>query len=181
MPRFLAASLASLLMSVAPATPLPKEAARPPLYFPVTVGAKWVYKTDDGREEAVAVTAVERKGDEYVVERSGVEGNSRPYLDVVVSTRGLRQGTDGLLKTPFQPDDKWDDTGGTRTIHGPEPVTVPAGTFTAVRVEAKRADGGPTTVDWYVAGMGGVKRVKRAADGTVTVVRDLMSFTPGKE
>ena len=72
--------------------------------------------------------------------------------------------------------------GMTRTVGGSEDVTVPAGTYRAVRVVASRADGGrEAVVHWYAAGVGEVKRVVRAADGTETVRRALAAFAPGKE
>jgi hypothetical protein len=179
----------ALLVPVpAAAAPVPKGAGAAPVYFPTAVGAKWVYERDGRGDETVVVSAVEKDGDGLVVAREGTNGNGTVYAKVVVSAAGLRQdrpGPDGgdvavwLLKVGVRPGDSWDVAdGGKRTVHDPEKVVVPAGTFSAVRV-VWEYDGGAQT-SWYAPGVGEVKRaVKRGDDEVVT--RALKSFRPKAE
>ncbi len=107
MPRLLAIlPAASLLVAVAPAAPVPKE--RDP-YFPVTVGAKWVYgwgrPAGDGppaRELVEVVTAVERKGGvTFVVFGQPAEDGKIgcPYV-MAVSAEGLHYGVNSGTAGP---------------------------------------------------------------------------------
>jgi hypothetical protein len=175
------------------ATPIPEDAKAPALYFPTTVGARWVYERAGGASETVVVAEVKTAGREQVVSRGGADGTTTLYAKVVVSSAGLRQeqdvftgrpGTVWLLKTPFLPGDSWRNTeqagDGKRTVYGPERVDVPAGKYMAAKVVFERAGGGQLT-SWYAPGVGEVKRVERLADGTETVTRSLKSFTPVKK
>src|SRR4051812_48582721 len=136
MPRILASCLA-LLCASALAAPVPKDAGKTSIYFPTTVGAKWVYERDGREDESVVVSAVEKEGDELIVSRVGADGTSTVYAKMVVSADGLRQVrelTDGkvgwVLKTKLESGDAWEVTdGGKRTVHGPEDIEVPAGKF----------------------------------------------------
>jgi hypothetical protein len=164
------------------AAPVPKGAEQKPLYFPTAVGAKWVYETPDGELETAVVSAVE-KGDDgaLTVSRAGADGTRVAYTKTVVTANGLRRddaanGKSGwLLKTNVKAGDSWDSPDGKRTVYGPEEVKVPAGTFTALRVEWEQF--GASYASWYAPGVGEVKRVAKV-DGTETVTRALKAFRP---
>jgi len=170
--------LAALLAATL-AAPVPKAKA-PPLYFPTTVGATWVYERDGG-EEAVTVSAVEKDGDDLVVTRTSADKRGIKYGTVVVSADGLRQPrelADGkvgwVLKTTVRDGDSWDvPDGGKRTVHGPEEVEVPAGKYQALRVVWERD--GETVTSWYAPDMGEVKRTTKRGEEEV-VFRALKSF-----
>lgn len=167
------------------AAPVPKVKGSP-YHFPTTVGAKWVYETPDGGLESAVVSAVEKDGDDLIVSREGVDGTRTAYTKTVVSPDGLRQErefTGGklgwVLKSTAKAGDSWDmPEGGKRTVHGPEAVEVPAGKFTALRVEWEQSGGKCTS--WYAPGVGEVKRVMKWGE-TETVTRALKSFTPKEE
>ena len=194
---------ATLLLGVAPAAPIPGDHLRPPLYFPTTVGTKWVYQLDDGREYTDVVTKVERgAGGEVIVSvgRETPDGKVHPGERYVVSARGLLRveglgvkpdRPEWLLKLPYKVDEAW-ETGGwredefpiflkqkdTHTSAGEEKVTVPAGTYTALRVTTKYGQVGHLPpqgpgAHWYAPRVGAVKMTlgKR--------VWELKSFTPG--
>jgi hypothetical protein len=170
----------ALLGAPATAAPVPKVKGSP-YHFPTTVGAKWVYETPDGGLESAVVSAVEKDGDDLVVSREGVDGTRTAYTKVVVSLDGLRQereftgGKVGwVLKANVKAGDSWDmPEGGKRTVHGPEVVEVPAGKFTALRVEFEQSGGNYTS--WYAPGVGEVKRVMKRGESE-TVTRALKSF-----
>jgi hypothetical protein len=100
---------------------------------------------------------------------------------MIVSTRGLRQErelADGkvawLLKSNAKAGHSWEvPDRGTRTVHGPEDVQVPAGKFKALRVVWEH-DGG-TLTSWYAPGVGEIKRVEKRG-GQDVVTRNLKSF-----
>ncbi|AWM37875.1 hypothetical protein C1280_13285 [Gemmata obscuriglobus] len=169
------------------AAPVPKDAGKNLIYFPTVVGAKWVYEDERGGEEAVEVSAVEKDGDELVVSRKGVDGTSTRYTQMIVSTKGLRQPKDAfndkpepvwVLKCGLRAGESWETPSGKRTLHEAEEVKVPAGTFKALRVVVE--SGTETLTSWYAPGVGEVKRTQKRC-GTVTVIRSLKSFTPGKK
>jgi hypothetical protein len=112
------ASALTLLAALAPAAPVPKGASKPVLYFPTTVGAKWVYDEEDG-ERVYAVTAVEKRdgSDLVTVGQVGPDGKAVPKETWVVSDRGLsllerdgqkRDPPPCYLKLPHQPGEAWD-------------------------------------------------------------------------
>ncbi len=172
-------------LSALTAAPVPKDTS-PPLYFPTAVGAKWVYEKVNGPDETVTVSKVETVGGEFVVSRAGANGNELQYVKVTVSAAGLRQNReDGngqlvsvdLLRAKFRDGDSWPvPDGGKRTIRGPEPIEVPAGKFTAVKVTWEH-DGQQLT-SWYAPGVGEIKRVEKIGDGKERVTRLLKSFQP---
>lgn len=173
----------SLLGLSAVAAPVPKELKGGGVYFPTTVGAKWVYETPGGELETAVVSAVEKDGDDLIVSRAGADGTRTAYTKMVVSADGLRQErelTDGklgwVLKTNLKSGESWTmPEGGKRTVHGPERVEVPAGKFLALRVEWEQFGGKLTS--WYAPGVGEVKRVRKQGDAE-TVTRVLKSFQP---
>lgn len=175
----------ALLCLPAAAAPVPKVKGTP-FYFPTTVGARWVYETPGGELETAVVSAVEKDGDDLIVSREGADGTRTAYTKMVVSPDGLRQErefTGGklgwVLKANVKAGDSWDTPeGGKRTVHGPEAVEVPAGKFTALRVEWEQFGGKCTS--WYAPGVGEVKRVVKRGE-TETVTRALKSFTLKEE
>ncbi len=193
MTRTPAALILLLAATPAGAAPTPRDALPHPEYFPTTKGARWVYQSDiAGGVEEIVVTAVELVDGQKVVSRAGVGANKRAYSRMAVSAKGVRRvdgsggGTeagDWLLKVPFKPGEAWEAADQSkRKTFGPEKVEVPAGRFEAVRVVIV-SPGNPNfdTTLWYAPGIGEVKRVSHAADGSEIVVRALKSFTPGKE
>lgn len=179
--RVLLAAGVVVLGGPAVAAPVPKAVKGNPLYFPTTVGAKWVYETPDGQLESATVSAVEKDGDDLIVSREGVDGTRTAYTKMVVSAEGLRQereltgGKVGwVLKAALKDGESWDmPEGGRRTVHGPEAVEVPAGKFQALRVEWEQR--GRTLTSWYAPGVGEVKRVETRGQ-TETASRVLKSF-----
>ncbi|QEL15481.1 TapB family protein [Limnoglobus roseus] len=180
-----------VLFAAAPlviAAPVPKK-AEAMLYFPTAIGAKWVYERPDGQgEEAVEVSEVEKGDGGWVVTRKRSDGVATAYLPVTVSAAGLTQprptsGEGGpvcLVKAGAKAGDTWDVPDGKRTLVGMERVTVPAGTYTAAKVSWVATADGERITQWYAPGVGEVKKVRTAADGTETILRTLKSFTPGK-
>ena len=163
--------LTALMLLPVPAIAAPAlKRTESDLFFPTTVGARWVYERGGGREEVVEVAEVEKVDGELVVSRKGVDGSVTRYTKMVVTPTGLRQdqfnsgpSTVWVLRT---------DVGqvgpGTRprkrTVQG-RPVEVPAGKFNALRVEWEQ--GGTRMVSWYARGRE-VKRVeKRGCDEVV--------------
>jgi hypothetical protein len=172
--------LVALLAAASSAAPVPKAMKGNAIYFPTTVGARWVYETDTGVETA-EVSEVEKAGDDWIVSRKGVDGTRTAYTKVVVSADGLRQErepTDGklgwVLRAKLTAGDSWElPGGGERTVHGPEEVEVPAGKYQALRVVWEQRGG--TFSSWYAPGVGEVKRTEKRGD-TETVRRALKSF-----
>ena len=202
-------SLAALLVVVAliglaPAAPVPKHLVpEEPLYYPVKKGTRWVY-TDNDIERVYEIADVKpAKHGGSIVTVEAVRDTGRVLEEKLeVSPRGLvRVEQNGsalaspmcLLRCPLETDKGWafrtDCTApngpyfrGTMTATGPEDVTVPAGTFSAIRVELKATlFMGDTPVSdinvtsWYTPNVGTVKYTS-----TGGFKRELKSFTPGK-
>jgi hypothetical protein len=191
---FLFALLLGLPTSLA--APRPKEGDRTPLYYPTRMGAKWVY--DDGKETTLEVTAVELKGGETIVTVS--EGGPKGALHekVAVSDKGVFRlerreyilDRFCLLMLPATEGKTWKfdypqqgllrGEKGTMTVGALEKIEVPAGKFTAVRVEivVTAINGEPIDqryTSWYAPEVGLVKMTQGTAWTKV-----LKSFTPGK-
>jgi hypothetical protein len=189
-----------LTSNVTPAAPIPKDAdKRLAPCFPTQVGSKWVVvqtnnsdpDESDESERTLAVTAVEEKNGAKIVT---IGDNWK----VAVSEQGLFEMENSgekyspplcLLKLPSQPGDKW-------TTHpmfmqakidlenmfvGLEVVEVPAGKFTALRVDSEFTECGKTLRirSWFAPGIGPIKTTMKGPDVDVVVV--LKSFAPGKE
>ena len=181
-----------------PIAPPPRVAA---LYFPTTVGTKWVYEGTGG-PEVHEVTAVEVKDGRKIVsvtwELDLASGKTKAVDRFHVSSVGVfKLGVNEkvydppqcVLQLPHVPgqDWKWQPKGDDKdtwsyTAAGVEEVEVPAGKFEAIRVEQVMTLGKYSlkTISWYAKGVGVVKREWEtkpvAASGTVT----LKSFTLGK-
>jgi hypothetical protein len=186
----LAPFLGALFLAPAPdlpTAPPPREVA---LYFPTKVGSKWVYQRGDTAVTEV-VTAVEQKDGGKLVSVAREEAGKRvPVEKILVSGKGLaRVGAGGndlgyelhLLSLPITPGQKWKFGATEVTVVGFERIEVPAGTFTAVRVEKVVPLGLPVTFTyWYAPEVGVVRRMTEVGERGKGVVEVLKSFTPGK-
>jgi hypothetical protein len=167
--------------------------ARPPLYYPTTVGAKRVYALADGTEcETVVVTDVRVEGDMTVVTEVSQMENREVTLKKRVSEKGLFQSELGmlkedpplcLLKLPHKSGQAWELVSRNpgvlkrvRTAYGPESVEVPAGKFNAIRV-VEEYPGNPKLqyTHWCALGVGVVK--VESSERTVV----LKSYSSGKK
>src|SRR5262245_33563246 len=72
---------AAVMMGLVKAAPTPDNAA-PVLYFPTTVGTKWVYERD-GKESVHVVTGVETKNKRIVVTVDLVEDETRSHVRTI--------------------------------------------------------------------------------------------------
>jgi hypothetical protein len=136
-------------------------------YYP-TVGAKWVYRSSNGRVYTHVVTSVEDKGGAKRVTAGWLKKNGEvKYLFTTkTSADGLYlvetfsrnlDPPEVLLKLPHVAGNTWEGEVGpdSFTAHGPEEVSVPAGTFKAIRVVERRLQS--TRTKWYAPGIGVVK------------------------
>ena len=147
-------------------------------YYPLTVGSAWFYRTEDDHVEAVSVDgAVDGRitvgtihGDNLqVTKQMGVQNghvvlfNTTTHLEdtQAKNAQGRRDYNPPMqvMEQNPRPGDTWQqDRFGSKapcTAHGVENVTVPAGTFQAMRIDII-ADGAPQT-EWYAPGVGLVK------------------------
>ena len=172
--------------------PIPRERQDSGLYHPTRQGDKWVYEHDNG-ETAFVITDVEEKdGTKIVAVGSDDWKPPLPVMRVSVSEKALYQlpikgadlpATVCLLKLPAKVGDKWEfktsgpdgKMEGSVTVAAIEKVEVPAGTFTAIRVELSYSgDGKPRRIThWYAREVGLIK----STDGKTTC--RLKSFTKG--
>jgi hypothetical protein len=199
---------AAAFATVAPAAPVPREADRPPVYFPTRVGDTWVWGwVGDKTEFTEVVTEVESKeGAKVITVETMAEGTPlSPEKYSAIETyslteRGLFRLSHGdqryekpwcVLKAPYRAGEKWEvdvkdhfGVGGksSHTIGEFEWVEVPAGKFWALRVETVHAGEKPplTATSWYARGIGQVKMVARSRAGKEEGAVVLKSFTPGK-
>jgi hypothetical protein len=168
-------------------------------YFPVTVGAKWVYiwKSESGKEKdrevVEIVTDVKdgKDGAKFVrIGRIVDDEWTFPTEVFEVSDQGLFK-TENLigrqlrhplcdLKLPHKKGQSWSNgksnLNDKLTAQGPEKIKVPAGEFDCIRVEYRDdRDPEPTQTRWYAPGVG---MVKIKSDDLII---ELKSFTPGKK
>jgi hypothetical protein len=177
--------------ALTPAMPVPTV-----LYFPTTVGARWVY-VDDGLTYRMVVTKVESKGEATLVSVGtvGLDGTTTHFQTVEVSPTGLREVANAsrkcdpplpLLRLPHTIGTTWtarvsldgQDRGTQeRTAGAVEQVKVPAGTFLALRVDTLSV--GPAhrqqLTHWYAPGVGVVRVTYRSGSS-----RDLKDFDSGR-
>lgn len=185
----------TLLFAVSLPSGIHADEQGPALYFPTTVGAKWIYDLD-GKEESETLTAIESKGMAIVatIQRIDEFGKKREYK-MRLSKDGLFQlsgvgfatkhGPSCRLKLPHKPGQQWEAyTGargggfGTLTAFGPEKIKVPAGEFEVIRVETlfPQLDGDDVIGKfWYAPRVGLVKYE------CGKYVRVLKSFASGKQ
>jgi hypothetical protein len=193
--------LAQSILLVMAAAPVPKP-AEPKYYFPTEVGVKWelLISGQPNREDirhSYVISAVEEKdGAKIVSLKRTVEKVTYNAGKVTVTTEGVSDsgskdnGFDPplpILKSPFDKDATWKWKGKygengrsqTRTIVGTEEITVPAGKFTALKVnvveERDDTDHQFKRTEWHVLNVGRVKGV------TGNLVEEMTSFTPVKK
>jgi hypothetical protein len=178
----------SVLVGSAPAAPVPKHLMKktePVLYFPTTVGSKWVYLDNGTAETTYEVASVEDKDGGKLVTVTG--GHSSPTC-WQVSSAGLFIVSMGkevcdppvpMLRLPLADNKAWEtekrnagQLKGLFAASGPEEVEVKAGKFQAIRVEMEWVGNNKLTV-WYAPGVGTVKSNRGLHE-------QLKSFTPGK-
>jgi hypothetical protein len=175
------------------ALPAPEPAAV--LYYPTKVGAKWVYD-DDGGTYTFVVAKVQPKGEANLVTVDVVTpgGPTQHSHTMEVSRRGLREVENfnrkwnppvPRLYLTHLPGAKWEcrhsldgqDRGISQMEAGAaERISVPAGTFQAVRVETLSTwdDAQQRLTKWYAPDVGLVREIYRPGSS-----RDLKSFEPG--
>jgi hypothetical protein len=196
----------AISMVIVSLVPVPKEEE---LYYPTQVGAKWVYQYSDGTELTSVITKVEVKDGSKVVSvsRAGKDGVPNHIFTRQVSSKGLFVIKVGdppksvnppmcELRLPCKPGEKWtaspDDLNNPyfgvkyeRKTHGWEDVSVPSGTYRAIRVEENRIFSPRVSWQystWYAPGVGLVKVISDEGDGHKRRIKKegvLKSFTPG--
>jgi hypothetical protein len=158
--------------------PVPRGAGKQRLYFPTTVGTEWVYETDSGREYTDYLTKAERAdGATVVTVERCADGRHQSSKTIRVSADGLFELENDhgkydppgcMLKLPFKADDRWKgyllprnrDPACVNIAVTEEKVEVPAGTFTAIRVDTEVTRDGKTRTlytHWYAPDVGLVK------------------------
>lgn len=192
---FIALVIASWHTLLSSAAPVPKDATKGELYFPITLGSRWVYEIS-GRESAEIIIAVEEKDGARLV-TTGYETRGEVVANQVicVSEKGISLvDTDvadldepfWMLKLPQTKENKWEavlaPTGlekatGKMIASGPEVIKVPAGTFQAIRVDMDISFAGERrkVSTWFAPHVGKVKEVRGDR------IEVLKSFTPGNK
>jgi hypothetical protein len=200
MPRLLTVTLLVPLLALAHtlAAPVPKHSTKDDdsLCCPTRVGDRLVHTLDDGREVVEVVTKVEKTeaGTRVTFEWIEPDGSHTYDKTVVATARGFQvvEYTGQKLnppmwdlKLPNEDSNRWTETWklGDQIWHletvGWEEVTVPAGTFRAIRVERREESDelgvvtGQTTY-WYAPGIGCIKW------SSGNQFRELKSFTHDK-
>ena len=192
------------LIGLAPAAPVPKHLVpEEPLYHPVKKGTRWVY-TDNDIERVYEIADVKpAKHGGSIVTVEAVRDTGRVLEEKLeVSPRGLVRlehlGAPSaspvcLLRCPLETDKGWPFrtdravpngpyVQGTMTAAGTEDVTVPAGKYSAVRVELRAKiilDDKPAhdlnITTWYAPDVGIIKQTSPGWK------KELKSFTLGKD
>lgn len=169
-----------------PAAPVPTHLMKKGdvLYFPTTVGTKWLYRDTGNAEVAYEVAKVEDHADGKLVTVTGGHGP----CTWLVSPTGLfimamgQQKCDPptpMLRLPLARNRNWEfqQKGGTGlkglfAASGPEEVEVKAGKFATIKVEMEWVGNNKPTV-WYAPGVGVVQSERG-------LHLELLSFTPAK-
>jgi hypothetical protein len=176
--------LATLATQAAPAL----KSKGPALYYPTTVGARWVYEYR-GIESTTVVTRVVEKDGVFLVDVAQVsDKRETPSQQMRVSGDGVfrlsiagtaLQNPECLLKLPHKDGHEWEvdmgpNLGSTAklTAVARETVETPAGKFEAIRVERV---GDNAATYWFAEGIGLVKYIHGESEGV------LKSFSPGKK
>jgi hypothetical protein len=192
-------SLPILLVSLAPAAPVPHNTPGPVTFFPTRVGDRLVHAIGDS-EFVTVVTAVEElDGARRITLGTALsDGKTVHYQTVEVSPKGLlllnahgRALPEPLWELKLTPKadatwrGKWPVFCNGEVVFeeqeyaamGWETVEVPAGKFRAIRVErdSRLDELIRRTTYWYAPGLGCVKWSSGVSTGALT------SFTPGKE
>src|SRR5262245_37295786 len=150
MVRPLAVLLILLATLTAPAAPALKSKS-PALYYPTTVGARWVYQ-NPGAESTFVVTRVEEKEGAFLVDIAIVaDGRETPTQQMRISAEGVFRVNIGgttlpspecLLKLPHKDGQEWefdlgDANGGAAKLTAVrrESIETPAGKFETIKIE----------------------------------------------
>lgn len=173
-------------------------------YFPLAVGDSWKYRstTADGKQSEFTIKVLsddkENGNPMYLVEtvstfqpihdwysKSGgwVLMHRQEY--VKTGMKSEYQPTKQFLKNPLKSGDSWQwkgkgmmnlDINESNEVSGPESVTVPAGTFQAMKVMTKVVQGGApvTKTYWYAGGVGMVKSMTDT--GAVKSTTELLEY-----
>jgi hypothetical protein len=175
--------------------PVPKGADAD--YFPTKVGDKWVYtqkskSEGEGAEIVEVVLSVKEKDGVKTVRIGHPDETGKLRFDRLqeVSEQGVfitsippfgpLPAPRFKLKLPHKDGQMWDqdDVKQTLLAHGPEEVKVPAGNYSAIRVEHRNkgdSKSAPSRTYWYAPRVGVVKVVQG------DLVIEMKSFTPGKD
>jgi hypothetical protein len=162
--------LAFVSVGSLPAAPVPTHLMKKGdvLYFPTTVGTKWLYRDTGNAEVAYEVSNVEDHADGKFVTVTGGHGP----CTWLVSPSGLfitAMGTQKcdpptpMLRLPLSSNKKWEfqqkggpGLKGLFAASGPEEVEVKAGKFITIKVETEWVGNNKPTV-WYAPGVGVIK------------------------
>jgi hypothetical protein len=187
-----------------PSAPVKKPP--PPDYFPLRVDDWWKYKstTADGKESdfTVKVASAEKKDDGTVIYQADTI-MSQQIHDWYTKPKGqvlrLRekfgdndkmdceyQPPYPFMKNPLEKDASWQWSGkgmmgvditDNSEVSGPEPVEVPAGKFSAMKVTTKIVQGGSpaTKTYWYAGWIGLVKSTTES--GSVKSTTELIDYS----
>jgi hypothetical protein len=192
MARLIGLLVLVLPLAVAPAAPVPTHLMpKPvPMTFPTEVGTRWVYQ----KKELIltkTVTAVEVKGQATIVRIGQVLGDGEADPETIeirpsgwfwthIGDAAIKPPLP-FLKLPCRLGDVWEipQDEARMTLREREQLTVPAGTFEALRVKCEYTGPGGDRCwshHWYVDGVGEVKLA--CWDGSEQVLK---SFTRGKQ
>ena len=188
-----------------PQKPSTKE---PTYYYPVKVGAKWVFEKELWNKDEVLVVTLVTKGDAgflVTVEQENSKGERSPNHKMLVSAEGLwlteEQGEPysppwQVLKVPHKAGDKWDVTTERaaaiaasvkhsvilcRVAAEPELLKVPSGKFDALKVSTTKTKVNGKAVDDSVSWYAaGIGLLKQEWKNGRTI-GTLKVFTPGKD
>lgn len=156
-------------------------------YYPLKVGAEWIYMTD--KQAAISkVIGKTRVGeiDTYIVEEWRGDKKVKAYLSVTGTAVMMHKYQDQdlkqpvvLLRFPLKKGQKWEVGGGKVKceVQDEEEIEVDAGKFKCVRV--RMAGENSTTEQWIAKGVGVVKFRTVTKDGER--VTSLKKFIPGKD
>lgn len=177
-------------------------------YFPLPVGANWKYRstTADGKQSDFSIKVLNEEKENgntlYLVE---TVSTFQPIHDwysksngwvlmhreeyVKMGTKAEYQPTKQFLKNPLTNGDSWQWKGKgmmgleideSNQVSGPESVSVPAGTFEAMKVSTKVVQGGApvTKTYWYAPGVGLVKSMTDT--GSVKSTTELLEYSGTK-
>jgi hypothetical protein len=191
------AGLSVLIVLTLAITVPAQEGATPHPYYPLKVGSEWVYKVQGGPIKVKVASAEKVSGaNGYKLETSA--GNKVSASETVAVTKegvqrfnvnGLNPTTP-ILFLPMDPDvtKEWsvDTEVSNQKIKGnfvatKEKVTVPAGTYDAVKVSGKDMTIGATstTVEYWYAKDVGIVKLKFTL-GSQDATLELESYTAGK-
>lgn len=182
----------SVVLHLAVAAPVPTHLfpKDPPLAFPTRVGTTWVYEGTSGKQTLVISEVKEKDGAKLVTTVwVSEDGKRTPNMVQLINETGVYiVSEDGekhkepwlFVKLPYREGQTWEPKVGPSTLGkmtaGPiERIRVPAGEFTAARI------------DWEISfGNGKTQKVTYWHAHRVGLVRldeqmKLKSFTPGKD